>query len=117
MIDLTAPEWSGPIGTGLFGTAYALGDGHSLVLLGAPGNHVGSRPDRAWPWIIMKNRARDFAFEDDLRNIPELAAVTNIQILDKDRLFTASEKDLVRILNLLRGVAQKSVGPGNTLAG
>jgi hypothetical protein len=107
--DLNQPEWSGPFATGLFGTAYGLGDGRSLVLIGAPGNAVGSRPDRTWLWVVMKGRplewTRDFAFEEALRTNEDLAAVTGAQAIDGDRLFTAQEKNLGNVFRLLREAA------------
>jgi hypothetical protein len=122
MTNLTPPEWSGPFATGLFGTAYGLGDGRSLVLVGAPGNVVGSRPDRTWLWVIMKGRAtewtRDFAFEETLRTNEDLAALAAVQVIDGDRLFTAREKDLGKVLRILREAARAGTGcrPGRKAA-
>ena len=101
MTDLSSPEWSGPIGTGLFGTAYGLGDGRSLVLVGPPGSAVGTRPDRTWPWIVMRGRARDFSFEETLRTNEKLTAVTDVQVIGGDRLFTTREKDLDKVIQIL----------------
>src|SRR5207247_801391 len=106
MTDLAAPAWSGPIGTGLFGTAYALGDGRSLVLVGSPGSVVGSRPDRTWPWVIMDGRARDFAFEEQLRTNNNLATLTGVQVIEGDRLFTTREKDLGQVFQILKEAAR-----------
>ncbi len=109
--DLSSPEWSGPIGTGLFGTAYSVGGGRSLVLVGSPVGGVGGLPDRPWPWIIMKGRVRDFAFEETLRTNKELAAATSMQMLDEDRLFTAIEKDLGKVIRIIQDAAWAGV-PG-----
>ncbi len=110
MVDLTVPEWSGPFATGLFGTAYPLGNGHSLVLVGAPGTAVGSRPGRTWGWVIMKGRPldwqRDFAFEESLRANKDLTAATGTQTLDGDRVSTLQEKDLEKVLRILREVVR-----------
>jgi hypothetical protein len=106
MTRFTPPEWIGPIGTGLFGTAYAIGDGRSLVLVGSPGAALGSQPDRTWPWIIMRGRVRDFAFEETLRTNDNLTAITSVQVLDSDRLFTTAEKDLGTVLQILMLAAQ-----------
>src|ERR1700693_5152539 len=106
MTDLMPPEWSGPLGTGLFGTAYGLGDGRSLVLVGSPGGVVGGRPAQTWRLIIMNGRARDFAFEEELRTNQALAALTGVQVLDKDRLFTAREKDLGEVVRILKDAAR-----------
>jgi hypothetical protein len=114
MTDLTQPDWSGPFATGLFGTAYGLGDSRSLMLVGAPENVVGSRPDRTWLWIIMQGRApawaRDFAFEEELRRNKDLAATTGVQVVEGDSLFTAQEKDLGCVLRILRDVASAPAG-------
>lgn len=114
MTDLDTPDWRGPFATGLFGTAYGLGDGRSLVFLGPPGSVVGARPDRTWAWIIMSGQAgswaRDFAFEEQLRARKDLAALTGVQVIDRDRLLTAHEKDLGEVLRILRGVAREQAG-------
>ncbi len=105
MTDLDTPEWRGPFATGLFGTAYGLGDGRSLVPVGPPGAVVGSGPERTWLWVIMNGRAgswtRDFAFEEQLRTNNDLAALIGVQVIDRDRLFTAEENDLGEVLRIL----------------
>jgi len=58
----------------------------------------------------MKGRARDFAFEEELRTNKDLAAVTGVQALDGDRLFTARENDLGRVLRILREAAGAGAG-------
>jgi hypothetical protein len=110
MSELASPEWTGPLATGLFGTAYSLGEDRALVLVGSPGMVVGSHPDRTWAWIIMKGRTRDFAFEESLGSNDDLAALTGAQVIGGDRLFTAREKDLESVFRILRDAARRE-GP------
>src|SRR5690348_7666492 len=105
MTALETPEWRGPFATGLFGTAYALGGGRSLVLVGAPDAVVGARPERKWFWVVMSGRpwswTRDFVFEEQLRADKDLAELAGVQAIDGDRLFTTAERDLGAVLRVV----------------
>jgi hypothetical protein len=58
---------------------------------------------RATEWV------RDFAFEEALRTSGGLAAVTGVQAIDRDRLFTAQEKDLGKVYRILGEAARADV--------
>ena len=49
----------------------------------------------------MDGRARDFAFEEQLHSNTHLAALTGVQVIEGDRLFTTREKDLGQVMDRL----------------
>jgi hypothetical protein len=98
---LRRPDWTEPMGTGLWGLGYRLRDDRSLVLLSNEATLPNDDPDRLWPFIFTHDRRRDKAFEQFIASRANFSPFLEHQSLGKDDLLCAHERDLNELLDLL----------------
>jgi hypothetical protein len=101
MGTLRLPDWTDPLGTGLWGLGYRLHDTRSLVLLSNGPTAPGGNPDRLWPFILRHDRRRDAPAERSLAGREEFRPLIEHQPLGKEVLLCVREKDLAGLLSLL----------------
>lgn len=98
---LRRPDWTEPMGTGLWGLGYQLRDNRGLVLLSNGATPLSDNPDRLWPFILTEDRQRNRLLEQSIARQESFSPLLEHQRLGKDDILCVREKYLNELLDLL----------------
>ena len=95
------PDWTEPMGTGLWGLGYRLQDNQELVLLSNEASLSSEDPDRLWPFIITQDRQRNRTIEQSIARHENISSFLEHHELGKDDMLCVRGKHLGNLLDLL----------------
>jgi urease accessory protein UreE len=101
MSMLRRPDWTEPMGTGLWGLGYRLPANLGLVLLSSGTTLPSENPERLWPFILTQDRQRHKAAEHAVAEEKEVGLLLEHQVLGHDDLLCVREKHLDELMRLL----------------
>src|SRR5713101_4034105 len=104
MGTLRRPDWTDPMGTGLWGLGYQLPNNRSLVLLSNAATTPGNNPDRLWPFILTEGQDRNALAERSLARQEDFSPFLEQQTVGKEDVLCVREKHLAELLSLLEQV-------------
>jgi hypothetical protein len=101
MGTLRRPDWTEPMGTGLWGLGYRLRDNQGFVLLSNDAGLLSEDPDRLWPFILTQDQQRNKLVEQSIARHESFSSLLEHQRLGKDDILCVREKHLNELLDLL----------------
>jgi hypothetical protein len=101
MGTLRRPDWTEPMGTGLWGLGYRLRDNQGFVLLSNEAGLSSEDPDRLWPFILTQDKQRNKLVEQSIAKHENFRRFLEHQRLGKEDILCVREKHLNELLDLL----------------
>jgi hypothetical protein len=98
---LRKPDWTEPMGTGLWGFGYRLRDKRGLVLLSNETTPRNDDPERLWPFILTEDKQRNREVEQTVARQESFSPLLEHQRLGQDDILCVREKNLNELLDLL----------------
>jgi hypothetical protein len=112
MSSLKQPDWTEPMGTGLWGLGFKLRLNHYLVLLSSRSTISGENPERLWPFILTQDRQRSIREEESVAKRADLLPLLERQKLGNEEIMCVREKNLNDILSVLGTQPVRNVADG-----
>jgi hypothetical protein len=106
------PDWTEPMGTGLWGLGFRLHVNHYLVLLSSWPAIPRENPERLWPFILTQDRQRSIREEESVAKRVDLLPLLERQKLGHEEILCVREKNLIDILSLLGTQSVRNVADG-----
>jgi hypothetical protein len=113
MGTLRRPDWTEPMGTGLWGLGYRLQDNRGFVLLSNETTFLSDNPDRLWPFILTQDQRRNRRVERSVAREENFSPFLEHQRLGKDDLLCVREKHLNELLELLENQLSNMLARNN----
>lgn len=101
MGTLRRPDWTEPMGIGLWGLGYRPRNNQGLVWLSKEAILSNDDPDRLWHLILTHDRRRDKRLEQCMASQVNSRSLLERQKLGKDDLLCVEGKNLFELLHSL----------------
>ena len=101
MVTLRPPNWTEPMGTGLWGLGYRVREGRGLVLLSNETTLPSDDTDRLWPFILTLDRRRNRLVEQTVAEQEGIGPALEHRALGKDDLLCVRERHLDKPMSFL----------------
>lgn len=101
MGTIRQPDWTEPMGTGLWGLGYRLRDNQGLVLLSNEAGLSSEEPDRLWPFILTQHQQRNRTIEHSIARHENFSPLLEHHPLGMDDMLCVRGKHLCELLDLL----------------
>jgi hypothetical protein len=112
MNPLKQPDWTEPMGTGLWGLGFRLRLNHYLVLLSSRSTISGEDPERLWPFILTQDRQRSIREEETVAKRADVLPLLERQKFGNEEIMCVREKNLNDILSVLGKQPVRNVADG-----
>ena len=109
---LKQPDWTEPMGTGLWGIGFRFRLNQYLVLLSNGAAIPSENPERLWPFILTQDRQRSVREEESVAKRVDLLPLLERQKIGNEEILCVREKNLNNILSLLGTQTVRNVADG-----
>ena len=96
------PDWQAPFTLGMWQICYRIDTERHLSFSRGGGRQAPSSPAREWGLVVMSGKERDFAAEQHVRAIPELAGRCWPCDLGGTEILALLEKDIDFVVDRVR---------------